>query len=213
LREHWNRRHRAGERVSRERVIELRETRLYGTRELRSFRSAATKYLLDYKFSPRSHTLPRRALTSAKLSQPADIPPETEWFAYRQHEHSAGVPERPSGVYYVRRDPVADRALSDHPSPSNCLAQGLGPPETRSRLGPAQNFVAVVPLRVHDRSDRAVATTPVKGVKRPKVDSYEARRRRSRITRWLCQTTKDSETVLRSRPRSKMDSGGRNSAS
>ncbi len=29
------------------RVIELREIRLYGTRELRSFRSAATKYLLD----------------------------------------------------------------------------------------------------------------------------------------------------------------------
>jgi integrase len=30
------------------RVIELRETRLYGTRELRSFRSAATKYLQEY---------------------------------------------------------------------------------------------------------------------------------------------------------------------
>jgi hypothetical protein len=35
------------------RVIELRETRLYGTRELRSFRSAATKYLLDYKLKKR----------------------------------------------------------------------------------------------------------------------------------------------------------------
>jgi hypothetical protein len=35
------------------RVIELRETRLYGTRELRSFRSAATKYLLDYKHKKR----------------------------------------------------------------------------------------------------------------------------------------------------------------
>jgi len=30
------------------RVIELRETRLYGARELRSFRSAATKYLQEY---------------------------------------------------------------------------------------------------------------------------------------------------------------------
>jgi integrase len=30
------------------RVIELRETKLYGARELRSFRSAATKYLQDY---------------------------------------------------------------------------------------------------------------------------------------------------------------------
>jgi hypothetical protein len=35
------------------RVIELRETRLYGTRELRSFRSAATKYLQDYNHKKR----------------------------------------------------------------------------------------------------------------------------------------------------------------
>jgi integrase len=35
------------------RVIELRETRLYGTRELRSFRSAATKYLLEYRHKKR----------------------------------------------------------------------------------------------------------------------------------------------------------------
>ena len=35
------------------RVIELGETRLYGTRELRSFRSAATKYLLDYEHRKR----------------------------------------------------------------------------------------------------------------------------------------------------------------
>src|SRR3984957_307629 len=33
--------------------IELRETRLYGTRELRSFRSAATKYLQDYNHKKR----------------------------------------------------------------------------------------------------------------------------------------------------------------
>jgi integrase len=31
------------------RIVELRETKLYGARELRSFRSAATKYLLEYK--------------------------------------------------------------------------------------------------------------------------------------------------------------------
>jgi integrase len=35
------------------RVIELREIRLYGTRELRSFRAAATKYLLEYKHKKR----------------------------------------------------------------------------------------------------------------------------------------------------------------
>src|SRR5450631_1260200 len=35
------------------RVIELRETRLYGARELRSFRSAATKYLQDYNHKKR----------------------------------------------------------------------------------------------------------------------------------------------------------------
>jgi integrase len=35
------------------RVIELRETRLYGTLELRSFRSAATKYLQDYNHKKR----------------------------------------------------------------------------------------------------------------------------------------------------------------
>jgi integrase len=35
------------------RVIELRETRLYGTRELRSFRSAATKYLQEYHHKKR----------------------------------------------------------------------------------------------------------------------------------------------------------------
>ncbi len=35
------------------RVIELRETRLYGARELRSFRSAATKYLQEYHYKRR----------------------------------------------------------------------------------------------------------------------------------------------------------------
>src|SRR5271166_2487283 len=35
------------------RVIELRETKLYGARELRSFRSAATKYLQDYNYKKR----------------------------------------------------------------------------------------------------------------------------------------------------------------
>ncbi len=35
------------------RVIELRETKLYGARELRSFRSTATKYLQDYNYKKR----------------------------------------------------------------------------------------------------------------------------------------------------------------
>ena len=35
------------------RVIELRETKLYGARELRSFRSAATKYLQEYSHKRR----------------------------------------------------------------------------------------------------------------------------------------------------------------
>ncbi len=35
------------------RVVELRETRLYGARELRSFRSVATKYLQDYNHKKR----------------------------------------------------------------------------------------------------------------------------------------------------------------
>jgi integrase len=35
------------------RVVELRETKLYGARELRSFRSAATKYLQEYSYKKR----------------------------------------------------------------------------------------------------------------------------------------------------------------
>ena len=35
------------------RIVALRETRLYGARELRSFRSAATKYLQDYNYKKR----------------------------------------------------------------------------------------------------------------------------------------------------------------
>ena len=35
------------------RVVELRETKLYGARELRSFRSAATKYLQEYHYKRR----------------------------------------------------------------------------------------------------------------------------------------------------------------
>ena len=35
------------------RIVELRETRLYGARELRSFRSAATKYLLENNYKKR----------------------------------------------------------------------------------------------------------------------------------------------------------------
>jgi integrase len=53
LRKHWNRRHRASKEYLAKRVIELRETRLYGTRELRSFRSAATKYLQEYSHKKR----------------------------------------------------------------------------------------------------------------------------------------------------------------
>src|SRR5580704_16132022 len=35
------------------RVVELRESKVYGARELRSFRSAATKYLQDYSHKKR----------------------------------------------------------------------------------------------------------------------------------------------------------------
>jgi len=53
LRKHWTGDIAQAKECLAKRVIELRETRLYGTRELRSFRSAATKYLLDYKHKKR----------------------------------------------------------------------------------------------------------------------------------------------------------------
>jgi hypothetical protein len=40
------------------------------------------------ELTPKPHTLPRRALTSAEFSQLEDVPPETEWFANIDNPHT-----------------------------------------------------------------------------------------------------------------------------
>jgi hypothetical protein len=78
LREHWSERHRASPRVSREAAD--RETKLYGARELRSFRTAATKYLQEYGHKKRikDDALQLKQLDpfngSLELQSPAKVP-------------------------------------------------------------------------------------------------------------------------------------------
>lgn len=123
--------------------------------------------------TPRPVTLPRRALTSAEFSQLEDFPPETEWFANIDNPHTrrayrndlkelmtfAGIRTPIELRPITRAHVIAWRKDLDH--------RKLAPGSVRRKL-------SALPSLYEDLTDQnAVPTNPVKGVKRPKVDSYE----------------------------------------
>lgn len=125
--------------------------------------------------TPKPVTLPRRALTSAEFSQLADVPPETEWFANIDNSHTRRAYRndlkefmvfarirRPEDLRLITRAHViAWRKDLD--------ARHLAPGSVRRKMSALSSLYEFL------TDKNAVATNPVKGVKRPKVDSYEGR--------------------------------------
>ena len=127
------------------------------------------------QLTPKPGTLPRRALTSAEFSQLEDVPPETEWFANIDNQHTrrayrndlkefmmfAGI-RRPKELRLITRAHViAWRKDLD--------ARKLAPGSIRRKMSALSSLYEFL------TDKNAVATNPVKGVKRPKVDSYEGK--------------------------------------
>jgi integrase/recombinase XerD len=125
--------------------------------------------------TPKPVTLPRRALTSSEFSQLEDVPPETEWFAnidnlntrraYRNDLKEfmtfAGIRTPIELRLITRAHVIAWRTDFD--------TRKLAPPSVRRKLS------ALSSLYEYLTHQNAVPTNPVKGVKRPKVDSYEGK--------------------------------------
>jgi len=123
----------------------------------------------------RGPTLPRRALTSAEFSQLSDVPPETEWFANIDNSHTrrayrndlkefmsfAGIRAPEELRLITRAHVIAWRKDLD--------ARDLAPGSIRRKMS------ALSSLYEFMTDKNAVATNPVKRVKRPKVDSYEGK--------------------------------------
>ena len=125
--------------------------------------------------TPKPVTLPRRALTSAEFSQLADVPPETEWFANIDNANTrrayrtdlkefmtfAGIRSPTELRLITRAHVIAWRKDLDR--------RKLAPGSVRRKMS------ALSSLYEFMTDKNAVATNPVKGVKRPKVDSYEGK--------------------------------------
>jgi site-specific recombinase XerD len=119
--------------------------------------------------------LPRRALTSAEFSQLSDVPPETEWFANIDNPHIrrayrndlkefmtfAGIRTPPELRLITRAHVIAWRKDLD--------ARKLAAGSIRRKMSALSSLYEFL------TDKNAVATNPVKGVKRPKVDSYEGK--------------------------------------
>ena len=123
----------------------------------------------------RRPTLPRRALTSAEFSQLADVPPETEWFANIDNAHTrrayrndlkefmgfTGIRSPIELRLITRAHVIAWRKDLDH--------RKLAPGSIRRKLSALSSLYEFL------TDQNAVPVNPVKGVKRPKVDSYEGK--------------------------------------
>jgi integrase/recombinase XerD len=127
------------------------------------------------QLTARRLTLPRRALTSAELSELADVPPETEWFANIDNPHTrrayrhdlkefmafAGIRTPAELRLITRAHVIAWRKDLD--------ARELAARSIRRKMSALSSSYECL------TDKNAVTTNPVKGVKRPKVDSYEGK--------------------------------------
>ncbi len=120
-------------------------------------------------------TLPRRALTSAEFSQLEDVPPETEWFANIDNPHTRRAYRNDLKEFMTFtgiRTPVELRLITR----AHVIAwrkdldrRKLAPGSVRRKLSALSSLYEFL------TDQNAVPTNPVKGVKRPKVDSYEGK--------------------------------------
>ena len=124
---------------------------------------------------PQIRTLDRRLLTSAEFSKLKDVPPEAEWFAnlespgtrriyrvdLRDFMRFTGIREPEEFRIITRAHVIAFR--------DELIRRGLQGPTVRRKL------VAISSLFEFLCNKHAIATNPVKGVARPKVDSYEGK--------------------------------------
>ena len=127
------------------------------------------------QLTPKPVTLPRRALTRAEFSQLADVPPEAEWFANIDNANTRRAYRNDLKEFMTFagiRSPVELRLITR----AHVIAwrkdldrRKLAPGSVRRKMS------ALSSLYEFMTDQNAVATNPVKGVKRPKVDSYEGK--------------------------------------
>ena len=127
------------------------------------------------KLTAKPATLPRRALTSAEFSQLEDVPPETEWFANIDNPHTRRAYRNDLKEFMTFagiRTPIELRLITR----AHVIAwrkdlarRHLAPGSIRRKLSALSSLYEFL------TDQNAVPTNPVKGVKRPKVDSYEGK--------------------------------------
>src|SRR5271165_1583793 len=125
--------------------------------------------------TPRRVTLPRRALTSAEFSQLADVPPETEWFANIDNPHTRRAYRNDLKEFMTFagiRTPVELRLITR----AHVIAWRKDLDRRQLAAGSIRRKLSALASLYEFLTDQnAVPTNPVKGVKRPKVDSYEGK--------------------------------------
>lgn len=127
------------------------------------------------QLTPKPETLPRRALTSAEFRKLADVPPETEWFANIRNVHTRRAYRNDLKEFMAFTDirtPIELRLIAR----AHVIAwredlerRKLAPGSVRRKLSALSSLYDFL------TDQNAVPANPVKGVKRPKVDSYEGK--------------------------------------
>jgi integrase/recombinase XerD len=127
------------------------------------------------QLTARPATLPRRSLTSAEFSQLEDVPPEPGWFANIDNLHTRRAYRNDLKEFMTFagiRTPIELRLITRAHVISwrkDLDTRKLAPGSVRRKLS------ALSSLYESLTDQNAVPTNPVKGVKRPKVDSYEGK--------------------------------------
>jgi site-specific recombinase XerD len=127
------------------------------------------------QLTPKPVTLPRRALTSAEFSQLAAVPPETEWFANIDNPHTRRAYRNDLKEFMTFtgiRTPIELRLITR----AHVIAWRKDLDRRQLAAGSIRRKLSALSSLYEFLTDQnAVATNPVKGVKRPKVDSYEGK--------------------------------------
>jgi len=127
------------------------------------------------RLTPKRPTLPRRALTSAEFSRLEDVPPETEWFANIDNLHTRRAYKNDLKEFMTFtgiRSPVELRLISR----AHVIAWRKDLDARKLAAGSIRRKMSALSSLYEFLTDKnAVAANPVKGVKRPKVDSYEGK--------------------------------------
>jgi len=119
--------------------------------------------------------LSRRALTSAEFSQLADVPPETEWFANIDNPHTRRAYRndlKEFMTFVSIQTPIELRLITR----AHVIAWRKDLDRRQLASGSIRRKLSALSSLYENLTDQnAVPTNPVKGVKRPKVDSYEGK--------------------------------------